>query len=85
MTALQTSACAELIIEVSEARGFICHSRVLFIVTAVRDQHHFLANLAEDFSTKMGALWFICLILEMFVSKSSLGKSASLFISAMII
>jgi hypothetical protein len=68
MTASKSSASAELIIEVSEKSGFICHPLMLFIVTAIRDQHHFLASLGENLSTKTSGFWLICLILETFMS-----------------
>lgn len=68
MSTLKSSASAELIIEVSEKSGFICHPLMFFIVAAVRDQHHFLASLGENLSTKTSGFWLICLILETFVS-----------------
>ena len=68
MPTLKSSASAELIIEVSEARRFISLTRMLFIVTAVRDQHDLLAFLVEILSTKMSAVLIIFVILEWFVS-----------------
>ena len=84
MAALKSSASAELVIEVSETGRFIFHPRTFFVITAVRDQHHFLAYLVEGLSTKTCTVWLLWLIFEMFVNQSSFGKSADLLINGMI-